>query len=333
MSDRPKPPEALPGESGTLSRKYIEPPFDVLLAGKESWSRRKREWRTLNLKGDYGRADRVHGAQFADPEYMKKFGRATAPQVSIFDPVLTELMVLWFSNRGDQVFDAFAGASTRGVITGLLDRDYTGVELQEAQVNANLENYDEVLLQWRNKGGDTDHKRPRWIHGDSVVSHELVGSDYRADFALTCPPYGNLEIYSNDPKDLSNMRYSDFLENYCAALRNAVNFLRDNRFFVIVVGEFRDERGGLMNFVGDTATICRDLGMVYVNEAILVTAPNTAPLRAERPFQASRKMTRIHQNVLVFCKGDPKEATERLTDELDPIRNLYALRKGAAKLF
>ena len=34
------------------------------------------------------------------------------------------------------------------------------------------------------------------------------------------------------------------------------------------------------------------------------------PIRVGRQFTASRKLGRTHQNVLVFCKGDPKRATE-----------------------
>ena len=34
------------------------------------------------------------------------------------------------------------------------------------------------------------------------------------------------------------------------------------------------------------------------------------PIRVGRQFTISRKLGRTHQNVLVFCKGDPKRATE-----------------------
>lgn len=34
------------------------------------------------------------------------------------------------------------------------------------------------------------------------------------------------------------------------------------------------------------------------------------PIRVGRQFTAARKLGRTHQNVLVFCKGDPRKATE-----------------------
>lgn len=41
-----------------------------------------------------------------------------------------------------------------------------------------------------------------------------------------------------------------------------------------------------------------------------VTAVGSLPIRVGRQFTAARKLGRTHQNVLVFCKGDPRKATE-----------------------
>jgi len=45
--------------------------------------------------------------------------------------------------------------------------------------------------------------------------------------------------------------------------------------------------------------------MILYNEAILVTALGSLPIRAGRQFQTGRKLGKTHQNVLVFYKGDP----------------------------
>jgi hypothetical protein len=47
----------------------------------------------------------------------------------------------------------------------------------------------------------------------------------------------------------------------------------------------------------------------YYNEAILVTEVGSLPIRFGRAFEASRKLGKTHQNVLIFVKGDPKKAT------------------------
>ena len=49
--------------------------------------------------------------------------------------------------------------------------------------------------------------------------------------------------------------------------------------------------------------------MRLYNDAVLVTAVGTLPIRVRRAFEGSRKLGRTHQNVLMFVKGDPKAAT------------------------
>jgi hypothetical protein len=35
-----------------------------------------------------------------------------------------------------------------------------------------------------------------------------------ADFVFSCPPYADLEVYSDDPNDLSTLGYEDFKPAY-----------------------------------------------------------------------------------------------------------------------
>jgi hypothetical protein len=57
-------------------------------------------------------------------------------------------------------------------------------------------------------GGALDFGRevepPRWLEGDATRMHE---HDLPfADLVFTCPPYADLEVYSDDPRDLSTMK-------------------------------------------------------------------------------------------------------------------------------
>jgi hypothetical protein len=127
---------------------------------------------------------------------------------------------------------------------------------------------------------------------------------------FSCPPYADLEVYSDDPKDLSNMTYTDFIEVYRRIIAKCVAQLKDNRFAVFVVGEVRDKKGNYYNFVGDTIKAFTDAKMHYYNEIILINAIGSLPLRAGKQFQTGRKIGKCHQNVLVFYKGDPKKIKE-----------------------
>ena len=153
------------------------------------------------------------------------------------------------------------------------------------------------------------NQEPQWLAGDSRQLPTLVDGEY--DFVFTCPPYADLEVYSEDPADLSTMPYAAFLEAYREIIANAAQLLRQDRFLGVVVGEVRDPRdeGAYYNFVGDTVRACMDAGLRYYNEAIVVTPAGSLPIRVVPQFEKGRKLGKTHQNLLVFVKGDPIAAT------------------------
>ena len=133
-----------------------------------------------------------------------------------------------------------------------------------------------------------------------------------ADFLFSCPPYGDLEVYSDDVADLSTLAYEDFMEAYRGIIAKSCGRLVDDSFACFVVGDVRDKKGNYYNFVGDTVEAFRAAGLHYYNEAILVTAVGSLPIRVGKQFEASRKMGKTHQNVLVFVKGDGKRAAAKV---------------------
>lgn len=156
----------------------------------------------------------------------------------------------------------------------------------------------------------SDTATPRWIVGDSLGICDLAPGEY--DFLFTCPPYADLEVYSEDPRDISTMEYSDFLATYRQIIEASLSMLKKDRFACVVVGDVRDGNGIYRNFVSDTITAFQDAGAALYNEAILVTQLGSLPIRAGYPFESSRKLGKTHQNVLVFIKGDAKKATKAI---------------------
>jgi DNA modification methylase/ParB-like chromosome segregation protein Spo0J len=157
---------------------------------------------------------------------------------------------------------------------------------------------------------DGSQPTPQWIVGDSRNIDTLC-ADIQADLIFTCPPYYDLEVYSDNEHDLSTaFSYDDFLLSYRAILKQAIAKLKDNRFVCLVVGDIRDKKGFYRNFVSDTITACQDAGARLYNEAILVTSVGSLPIRVGKQFSSGRKLGKTHQNVLVFCKGDPIQAVK-----------------------
>jgi len=217
---------------------------------------------------------------------------------SIFDPVLCEIAYRWFCPAAGVVLDPFAGGSVRGIVASKLGRRYVGVELRAEQVAANVA---QLSL-----AGDP---APEWRQGDSREIARIAG-DVDADLVFSCPPYWNLEEYSDDPADLSTMGRDEFFEAYAAIVREAVARLRPDRFAVWVIGDVRDGDGCYVNLPGRTVEAFEAAGARFYNDAILVTAVGSLPIRAGKQFKATRKLGRTHQNVMVFVKGDPRKATE-----------------------
>jgi len=146
---------------------------------------------------------------------------------------------------------------------------------------------------------------PNWVVGDSRNIKTLAPGSY--DFIFSCPPYFDLELYSDIEGDLSNMgTYKEFIKTYRQIIFDSVAMLKDDRFACFVVGDIRDKRGFYRNFPADTIRAFEDAGMTLYNEAILLTAIGSLPIRAGRAFQSGRKLGKTHQNVLIFYKGDPK---------------------------
>lgn len=280
-----------PKASGVVAKRFTFPPFSVLDARGGEWQARKRAWKSIGIRGEVGRAGGLVGGL---SHGVTSLGEK---DTSIFDPVLCELAYSWFCQPSGQIVDPFAGGSVRGLVAGALGRRYWGCDLRPEQIAANERQADAVSV----------GVRPSWVCGDSA--RELEDAPL-ADFVFSCPPYGSLEVYSDDPSDLSAQDWPTFLRNYRAIVRESVARLRPDRFACFVVGDFRDRRGNYQNFVGETVRAFLDAGCSLYNEAALVTSVGSASMRVSRQFAAGRKFAKTHQNVLVFAKGDGMRAAK-----------------------
>jgi hypothetical protein len=161
----------------------------------------------------------------------------TGSGTSVFDPVLCELIYRWFCPPGGVGFDPFAGGSVRGIVASKLGRAYVGIDLADGQLEANRMQAD----------GICDEPIPDWRHGDSRELLTIAG-DVAADLLFSCPPYADLEIYSDDPRDLSTMPYADFRAAYEQIIADACKLLKPDRFACFVVGDVRDKHGCYRGF-------------------------------------------------------------------------------------
>lgn len=290
----------------TLTDKFLVPPFTVLDARQRYWQDRKRDWLSLGIKSELGRDQKLLGYEslVGNEAYGKKGKIETT--TSVFDPVVCEVVYRWFAPQGGVVLDPFAGGSVRGIVAGALGRGYLGIDLRQEQVAANYEQRDHI---------GTRHPldpAPEWVIADARDVKEVVGN-HRFDAVFSCPPYFDLEVYSDDPRDLSNAdSYEEFREAYRQIILDVVAVMKPDSFAAFVVGDVRRKDGSYVQLVGDTVRAFCDAGCVFYNDAILMTMLGTTPVRVSSQFGKGRKMGKVHQNVLVFCKGSWEKAAAKV---------------------
>lgn len=272
---------------GGLCEKFIVPPFSVLDTRQGYWQERKRAWKDLGIQSEAGR-----DAECMQNSFNEKYGRVQQTGISIFDPVLCEVVYKWFCTEGGKIYDCFAGGSVRGVVAAKLNYEYYGIDLRKEQITANKQNALQIGV------------APNWYCDDSLNADKYI-KDNSVDLVFSCPPYADLEVYSDDPRDISNMQYDEFCKVYSEIISIACRKLKNDRFAVFVVGDVRDKKGFYRNFVDYTKKCFNENGLQTYNEAILLDMLGTAMLRANRTFN-TRKLVKVHQNVLVFYKGSPE---------------------------
>jgi DNA modification methylase len=269
-------------------------PFSILDTRSKEWQERKRWWiNTYNIQSELGREDTQSRARFWEDN-----------TVSIFDATLCEKMYEWFCPKEGRVLDPFAGGSVRGIVATEMGFIYNGIDLSDEQIEANKKQSD----------------KPNWITGDSEWVIDSI-YDKTQDFVFTCPPYYDLEKYTNNPEDLSNMDADSFDKKYYSILKKAASKLKDNRFFAVVVSEVREQSvtgnykiGKYKGLVWKTIRACEEAGLHFYNDMILFNSQHQASRVVDTYFERNRKVASVHQNILVFVKGNPDIATEIITN-------------------
>lgn len=307
--------------SVSLAERFVAPPFSILDTRQGYWQKRKKAWR--EIIGDLGESRQCTfikspemryktlyeksieerkklGISFT--EYLEKYVPKEVKEsykgvcsagVSILDPVMAETMCRWFGFENAKTFDPFAGDSVFGYVSAKLGNEFTGIEIREEQAMLNNERVEGMKAKYINDDGQ------------NVAKHIMYESQ---DLLFSCPPYFDLEVYSDLENDASNQdSYEDFIKILENAFKDSTKCLKNNRFAVICVGDVRNKTNGCYyDFCGDIKRIFKEAGMNLYNEIILIENSVTSPLRASN-YMKTRKVVKMHQNILVFYKGDANE--------------------------
>lgn len=206
---------------------------------------------------------------------------------SVFPAPLVEWILLRYGGvQGGHILDAFAGGPPRAVVAALMGFNYLGVDIRQEQIDENIEALAALGLS------------AAYVCGDGRYLTDVVGP---FDAALTCPPYYNLEVYSDRSDDLSNLSsYEEFDAGMAACAKAHRRLMKPGAFVCIVVGPFRDKKTGeLIDFPGHTIVNFRKAGFIFWQQIIISKNFSSAAQRASTSWRNFKLVPR-HEFLLVF---------------------------------
>jgi 16S rRNA G966 N2-methylase RsmD len=291
-----------------LKENWVMPPFSILDTRQTYWQDRRTEW--YNIIGNTASFTR-EGALGGDLIGSINEG------VSLFDPVLAEIIFKWFCPAKGSVLNLFAGDVEPNIVAAYQGHELTGIELRQEQIEHTIRIANKIQVQNRLN-----------IACDDVLNMDKYAKDEDYDIIFSCPPYYDLEEYSEDERDFANKEECDFDSLLQGVINAGAKKLKNNRFAVFVVTEVRRPDGSYRGFIPKVIRWFESAGLKYYNEIILINSIGTLPFRINKAWQ-NRKVGKMHQNVLVFFKGKDKN----IEKEFDKTRQVGHLHQKVMVFF
>lgn len=214
---------------------------------------------------------------------------------SVFPAPLCEWIILRYGGpTGGLILDAFAGGPPRAIVSALMGYKYIGYDIRQEQIDENIK----VVTRLGCESNITFHC------SDGTL---LDGSaDSSCDFALTCPPYFDLEQYSDLPNDLSNLNsYDEFNHAMLNCAKAHYRVMKPSSFVCIVTCPFRvggnKDENELRDFPGDTVRNFRTAGFMLWQKIVLSRNFASAAVRSTTSWKGLKLVPR-HEELLVFRK-------------------------------
>lgn len=246
--------------------------------------KRVRDWRRL-LDEDGHTGTRAES-------FRKDHDSTYTATHSVFPAPLVEWILLRYGGSpGGRVLDAFAGGPPRAVVATIMGYSYVGFEIRKEQIDEN-----KALLKKLKLGG------AEFILGDG----RFLKKDLEPfDCALTCPPYYDLEKYSDQPDDLSNLStYGEFNAGIAFSALAHYPLMKPGAFVCVVVGPFRNKKTGeLIDFPAHTVENFREAGFIYWQQIVLSKNFGSACQRSTTSWKG-QKLVPIHEFLLIFRKPE-----------------------------
>ena len=281
---------------------------------KADWLRIKKEWNEhIELDGARAGIDNPklatrEGCWQGESGFSNVVtGRSHNKNASVLDPTACEVILRMFTpTDGNRVYNPFGGGVQMGYVAGAYGYEYVASEIRQNQCDANNAICGEFPT-------------VKWVCADSS-KYEPEGT---FDLVFACPPYYRIEKYldydGNPPEGEINHldSYEAFRDALFAGYARALAHLADNRFFVIMTGDIRDNKGAYRCHEAETELWMQGAGLAVYNRIVYLEGAFTRLAQAKKTLN-TRKFPKQEQKIIVGFKGK----ADTIKDLFPPIGRL-----------
>ncbi len=172
----------------------------------------------------------------------------------------------------------------QNVINSIKEKEDKFIKMQDEMRIAILENLD--LTEIKKERKTHESKDFKLILGDCVEECRNL-LDNSIDYSFFSPPFGALYVFSNDPKDMSNVKNNDeFLTHFKYLVKELLRVLKSGRLVSIHMMQSttllgRDGFYSIIDFRGDLIRLFQECGFYFHAENMIRKDPKTAAIRTK----------------------------------------------------
>ncbi len=177
----------------------------------------------------------------------------------------------YYTQPNDLILDPFNGRGTTAITSLSMGRKFIGFEINPKSYNKTKEVLEKHI--------DVPQSDWRLIDGCGCEMKELAGKSEIIDGIFSSPPYYNkAEAYSDNPKDLCNMKVKEFDEKIDLMFKNIERLIKKSNYeekifhpIIFVVGTARDRDKGILDMSFTFQAIAKKYGLTLWDQQFVKT--------------------------------------------------------------
>lgn len=172
----------------------------------------------------------------------------------------------------------------QNVVNSIKEKEDKFIKMQDEMRLAILANHRKVDKEYTKEVAEGPGYK--LILGDCVEETRLL-PDNSIDYSFFSPPFGALYVFSNDPKDMSNVKNNDeFLVHFKFLVHELLRVIKPGRLVSIHMMQSttllgRDGFYSIVDFRGDLIRLFQDCGFHFHAENMIRKDPKTAAIRTK----------------------------------------------------